>query len=580
VAENRSNRGNRGKGAGKGRLDLDSPGFKHKLLATIIQNTPAAYILIDGSYRVRFVNDYLFRLRRLRREDVVGRVCYDAFNGGVPCPRCVIKRAMEDGSGHRVRRKDTLLDGSVVYTDDLAVPVKTGGGESMVLDVLTDRTVEMRLKEKAGAMFLGVVHSMIKILEKKDPYTCAHSRDVSTISAKLTKYMGLDDRAIFNATLGGLLHDLGKLHVPDALLNKRGGLEAWEVDMLREHPIFTYLLLPDLESFKTIREIAISHHEKWDGTGYPNALAGEDIPVEARIAAVADTYSAMTSDRPYRKGLGHDVAMAEIKKCAGTQFDPRIVEKFVKMVEDGSLDKGSLTAQDDARDPARDPARAPAPDRHVQRRISTAAAPLPLRGAGDDAGVLAASDSLIEAIFDNTPALYMIIDESFNVLFASDSLLLAKGIPGREIYSQKCFDALDRGGMRCFQSENGCIRCPAVRAFASGREEYGLIEETIEGRAYYYGVYAVPMELDDVDGNKIRCCLEIMLDQTKEKRAQVGFEGDLRRIVEALCSLIAELDPEATSNIEEISGEAVGFTDYLNRMQDELAEMLGPHGTG
>jgi PAS domain-containing protein len=562
---------------GKGRLDLGAPGFRRELLLGIIRNAPVAFTLMDDRYSVRYVNDHLLRLHRAERGDVVGRVCYDLLNGGEPCPVCPVREAMGDGCGHKVLWKNILPDGTATYTDNFAVPVGGGPDGKLLLELQIDRTPEMQIKEKTNAMFLQVVEAMGRILEKKDSYTYAHSRDVGTISAKLTWYLGMGDRAVFNATLGGLLHDLGKLHIPDAVLNKSSRLDKWEAATIMEHPIFSYLILPDIESFGVLREIAISHHERWDGTGYPNALQGEDIPLEARIAAVADTYSAMTSDRPYRKGLAHEVAMDEIEKCAGTQFDPRVAGMFAQMVERLGLDRDSLTARDENTDFVGSLNL----DTHHKREIKPAASAGGGPGGPGMGGLTEAQvgdlakGPLLETVMDNTPAQYMIIDESFNGLYASESLLLARGVPRGEALSSKCFDLMGRGSMHCFRTEDGHVHCPAVRAFVSGGVEYGLAQEAVAGQTYYFGVHAAPMELDDADGGRRRCCLVIMQDQSKEKQAQERLEADLGKIVGVLYNLIAELDVGDTRNLEAIFSEAVSFNDYLYRLQNELAQMLG-----
>ena len=570
--------GEKGKPKKKGRLDLRSPKLKQDLLWAIIQNAPVAYIITDKSFRVRFVNDGLFRLRRLKREEILGDICYNALNGGTPCTACVVRKAMEDGRGHRILRKDIMPDGSVVYTDDFAVPINVDGEEGLVLEVLVDRTLEMQFKEKTNAVFLEVVRSLIRLLEKKDPYTSRHCREVSAIASKLTRYMGLGNNAVYNAMLGGLLHDLGKLHVPDAVLNKNGRLVGWEIDSIREHPVFTYLVLPDLESFKTIREIAISHHEKWDGTGYPNALRGEEIPVEARIAAVADTYSAMTSDRPYRNGMGHAAAMEEIKKNAGTQFDPDIVEKFVRMVDEDSMDRDTLTAPEETTSFVR----MLQTNRLIQRRLKKAAETTGGHAQGrlPDSTVreFTAHSSFADAILNATPATFTIVDESLSIIYASSGFARAHGKSVDDLCMEKCFDVIGGKATYCFEVKDGCVRCPAVRAFATGKQQYALIREVAMGKTQYHGSYAVPMTLDGVDGEPVRCCLQIIFDRTNEKLAQNELEEDLKRIADTLYNFVTELAPDTTDNIDGVSDAAVNFNDYLEKMRGELADMLASQG--
>jgi HD-GYP domain-containing protein (c-di-GMP phosphodiesterase class II) len=209
---------------------------------------------------------------------------------------------------------------------------------------MLDRTAEMDLRERTNGVFLEVIHSLMKLLEEKDRHTCQHCRHVSAISAKLTRYLGLGPRAVFTATLGGLLHDIGKLYIPDEVLNKIGELDGKEYAIVKEHPIFTWLVLSGLSSFKSVRDVAIAHHERWDGKGYPKGAGGEDIPIEGRVTSISDAYDAMTSGRTYRPAMPHAEAMAEIKRVAGTQLDPRLVDGFVAMVEEYGHDRESLVA--------------------------------------------------------------------------------------------------------------------------------------------------------------------------------------------------------------------------------------------
>jgi hypothetical protein len=287
----------------------------------------------------------------------------------------------------------------------------------------------------------------------------------------------------------------------------------------------------------------------------------------------------MTSDRPYRKGLDHRVAMDEIERCAGTQFDPRVAGAFALMVDQLSLDKDSLAAQDENMDFARSLNL----DGQARRDVGPAGPAAPAaRGGGlsdDELGALPGAGAIAEMIMDNTPAHYMIIGEDYGVLWASDSLLLSGGVSMEEALRSKCHALMGRGDA-CFATENGQVRCPAARAFALGREQFGLVEDTVAGRTYHFGTRAVPMELDGADGGKIRCCFVVMHDQSKEKQAQARLEADLGAIVGVLYNLIAELDTADTKNIEGISREAISFNDYLNKLQAELAQAHGSEAPG
>jgi HD-GYP domain-containing protein (c-di-GMP phosphodiesterase class II) len=141
--------------------------------------------------------------------------------------------------------------------------------------------------------------------------------------------LGLDAVEIERIAAAGLLHDIGKVAIPDRILHKPGGLDAEEWDLMREHPVIGERILRAIPGMGAVARIVRHEHERFDGTGYPDGLSGEDIPIGSRIILACDTYHAMTSDRPYRARLAHGEAIAELARCAGTQFDPRVTEALI-----------------------------------------------------------------------------------------------------------------------------------------------------------------------------------------------------------------------------------------------------------
>jgi putative two-component system response regulator len=221
--------------------------------------------------------------------------------------------------------------------------------------VLENRGYQESLQEKVAAqarrleeLFLASVQSLAEALEVKDPYTRGHSVRVSHYSVVLAKEMGLDGELVRRIEIGGHVHDIGKIGVREDVLNKPGKLTNEEYQHIMTHAMVGWkILAPLLGDTPEALNIVRSHHERFDGRGIPDGLAGTDIPLEARIAAAADSFDAMTSDRPYRPGLSMEAAMAEIVRCSGTQFDPRVVEAFVSAVESGRLlliGRGELAA--------------------------------------------------------------------------------------------------------------------------------------------------------------------------------------------------------------------------------------------
>ncbi len=179
--------------------------------------------------------------------------------------------------------------------------------------------------------YMGTLEALIKALEIRDHETEGHSRRVVQYTLSLAQQLGVPEEQLVPIMRGALLHDIGKIGVPDAILRKPGPLDEHEWEIMRQHTRFGYEMLKGIEFLKEATSIILHHHERYDGTGYPERLAGEAIPLGARIFAVADAYDAITSDRPYRKGRSHDYALEEIRKGAGTQFDARVVDALMSL---------------------------------------------------------------------------------------------------------------------------------------------------------------------------------------------------------------------------------------------------------
>ena len=183
-------------------------------------------------------------------------------------------------------------------------------------------------------LFYKTLKAISCALDAKDAYTNGHSLRVTLYSLMLANELHLDNRTLEGIETAGLLHDIGKIGIPQSVLCKNGKLTDEEFAIMQSHPEKGEKIIMNIEKLKMVSYWLKSHHERWDGKGYPQGLAGEDIPLSARIIAIADTYDAMTSTRPYRKALEHDVAIAEIQKCAGAQFDPALAQKFVDIQEE------------------------------------------------------------------------------------------------------------------------------------------------------------------------------------------------------------------------------------------------------
>lgn len=180
-------------------------------------------------------------------------------------------------------------------------------------------------------LFYKTIKSIAFALDAKDKYTHGHSMRVTLYSLALAKNLNLPDELLEEIETTGLLHDIGKIAIPENILLKPGKLTPEEFDVIKTHPELGEKLVFGIEKLKLVSNWLKSHHERYDGNGYPDGLVGESIPISSRIIAIADTYDAMTSDRSYRAALPHEVAIDEIKRCMGSQFDPKLAELFISI---------------------------------------------------------------------------------------------------------------------------------------------------------------------------------------------------------------------------------------------------------
>lgn len=186
--------------------------------------------------------------------------------------------------------------------------------------------------DKLERAYMESIQTLRYTVEAKDTYTRGHSDRVSEFSVLIGKHLGLSNDDLKVLQIGGLFHDIGKIGVPDSILLKEGKLTDDEYSEIKNHPTIGAHILSNATIFQNIIPIVKHHHEKYDGNGYPSKLKGEDIPYFARIAAIADTFDAMTSKRTYRDALPLETVIAEIERCKGTQFDPKLADVFLNIL--------------------------------------------------------------------------------------------------------------------------------------------------------------------------------------------------------------------------------------------------------
>jgi HD-GYP domain-containing protein (c-di-GMP phosphodiesterase class II) len=218
-------------------------------------------------------------------------------------------------------------DGTAFSSDDLTLLNTIAAQASVGIN-------NSRLYDEQQKTYLNTVHALVTAIEASDTYTRGHSERVTRFSLALGRKMGLDSDAMVRLEHAAILHDIGKIGISLPLLHKQEKLDNSDIEELRQHPAIGARILQPVAFLKESRKIVLQHHERYDGQGYPNSIPGDEILIESRIIAVADTYDAMTSDRPYRNALSHEITINEIQSCSGTQFDPNVTAHFIELCND------------------------------------------------------------------------------------------------------------------------------------------------------------------------------------------------------------------------------------------------------
>ncbi len=240
----------------------------------------------------------------------------------------------------RKKKEEELRKSEASYkeiSDILSTSLKEAQGRET--DLLNSREAFLNMLEDNSdsykaleELFIGLVRVMVGSLDAKSPWTKGHSERVSSLAEQIAKKMGLDEDDVKDIRLAGLLHDIGKIGTYDYLLDKPARLTEEEFEMVKKHPTKGTEILSGIKQLKDLLPFISHHHERIDGRGYPDGLKGDDIPLQAKILCVADSFDSMTADRPYRPSPGTEYAISELKRCSGTQFDPLVVDSFLKIL--------------------------------------------------------------------------------------------------------------------------------------------------------------------------------------------------------------------------------------------------------
>jgi len=269
-------------------------------------------------------------------DDIIARIGGDEF--AVILPRTSMERM--NAATSNIKNMCSLSTGDPIYPSvALGVACKTDISQSIetIYKLAEDRMYNNKLVE-SKSIRSSIIASLKKTLEERTHETEAHAQRMNEISMQVGKIMGLHDNELDELSLLAMLHDIGKIAIPDYILGKRSTLTEDEWKVMKGHCEIGYRIAVASPELAHISDLILCHHERWDGSGYPQGLRGEEIPMLSRIISVVDAYDAMTSDRPYHKAISSEEALEELKSCSGTQFDPYVVSKVISVISNQQND--------------------------------------------------------------------------------------------------------------------------------------------------------------------------------------------------------------------------------------------------
>ncbi|MFA6857560.1 MAG: HD domain-containing phosphohydrolase [Treponema sp.] len=324
------------------------------LFEATMESFPDGIIIAGNDNKIVFVNTAAEKIRKISREEKIGKSILDCHK---PSSLEKVSRALsylKEKKGVFRRMVTDTENGRIYENTYQAIHDQNGNmlGSMVVSKDITDkckaeednRNYNQRLKleissltEKLDTLFFESLNALVYTLEAKDIYTKGHSERVTNISSRFVQEVFGQAKLFADVELAAKFHDIGKIGIPEAILNKPGKLTPEETELMRQHPVITEQILSPFDNLKEVITIAKHHHERYDGGGYPDKLAGENIPLGSRILALADSYDAMTSTRPYRKSLKPEDAVKIINDNLATQFDPSLGKEFIELVETGTI---------------------------------------------------------------------------------------------------------------------------------------------------------------------------------------------------------------------------------------------------
>ena len=326
--------------------------------SNLLANFPDGLLVTDATFVIQFANKAFADITGKVAEEMIGFKCHDIFPGRLcHISACPLKRAQSSSEPFLVNGgSHCKIHNQAPWTITVTPQYDQDGRFTGMLEKASDAVILHRFKSELSASHgrmrktMGaIIQAMSMTIEKRDPYTAGHQRRTTKLCRAIATELGFSWECIQGLRMAAAIHDLGKIHVPAAILNKPGAMSEHEMAIIRMHPVTAYDILKGIQFPWPLAEIIYQHHERMDGSGYPRQLKGDQILMEARILAVADVVESMISFRPYRPALGLDEAIAELRAHRDTHFDPQVVDACITLLMEKQFDFETKTWQQRAK---------------------------------------------------------------------------------------------------------------------------------------------------------------------------------------------------------------------------------------
>ncbi|MDR7867118.1 MAG: HD domain-containing protein [Sporomusaceae bacterium] len=300
----------------------------------LFMHMPGAVMTLEKDFTIIDVNELMRKVTGFHPGAIKGKKCYDVLGNGDICCDCLVQKALISGRPECGARLKYDKNGQPIYGKQTVIPIKDQAGNiEYVYEIVTDITQEVSLERENLDILMDIVTSMAHLIESRDPSTRTHCINVQSVAVSIGEIMGLSDKERKELSIAAILHDIGKIGIPEAILNKPQRLTEDEFAIIKRHPQIGYDAIKHIKRLQNVSQAIQDHHEHCNGQGYPNGKKKDDIPMIARILAVADVFEALTSDRVYRRAMSLEQAIDIIQAGKEQQFDPIVVDALLALVE-------------------------------------------------------------------------------------------------------------------------------------------------------------------------------------------------------------------------------------------------------